>query len=54
MIILSYLIVVMSLAVPFLAAKVLGKDFFGQDTAIFIGLTLQTVLGMIISVCSRL
>lgn len=50
MIILSYLIVVMSLAVPFLAAEVLGKDFFGQDTAIFIGLTLQTVLGMIISV----
>ncbi|AXR60038.1 proton-conducting transporter membrane subunit [Leptospira mayottensis] len=50
MIILSYLIVVMSLVVPFLVAKVLGKDFFGQDTAIFIGLTLQTVLGMIISV----
>ncbi|EKT87617.1 proton-conducting transporter membrane subunit [Leptospira santarosai] len=50
MIILSYLIIVMSFVVPFLVAKVLGKDFFGRDTAIFIGLILQTVLGMIISV----
>ncbi|RHX87825.1 proton-conducting transporter membrane subunit [Leptospira stimsonii] len=50
MIILSYLIVAMSLIAPFLAARVLGKNFFGQDTPIFIGLTLQAVLGIIISI----
>ncbi|TGL78600.1 proton-conducting transporter membrane subunit [Leptospira yasudae] len=50
MIILSYLIVTMSLIAPFLAGRVLGKNFFGQDTAIFIGLTLQAVLGLITSI----
>lgn len=49
MIILSYLIVAISLIAPFLAAKVLGKNFFGQDSAVFIGLTLQAVLGTVIA-----
>ncbi|TGK27951.1 formate hydrogenase [Leptospira gomenensis] len=50
MIILSYLIVAISLIAPFLAAKVLGKNFFGQDSAVFIGLTLQAVLGTVIAI----
>lgn len=50
MIVLSYLIVLMSLVAPFLAAKVLGKNFLEQDSVLFIALTLQAVLGFISSI----
>ncbi|EMY77508.1 NADH-ubiquinone/plastoquinone complex I subunit [Leptospira weilii serovar Ranarum str. ICFT] len=50
MVILSYLLVLMSLIAPFLIGKVLGKNFFEQDSAILIGLSLQAIVGLIISV----
>ncbi|TGK18877.1 formate hydrogenase [Leptospira fluminis] len=49
MTILAYLAVAASLLIPFLIGRVLGVDFLGADSSIFIGLSLQAFLGAFIS-----
>ncbi|AOP35747.1 formate hydrogenase [Leptospira tipperaryensis] len=50
MVIVSYLLVLISLIAPFLIGKAFGKSLFDHEGAILVGLSLQAVVGLIISV----
>ncbi|EIE01780.1 proton-conducting transporter membrane subunit [Leptospira licerasiae] len=50
MTVLAYLSVITSLLAPFLIGNVLGVDFFGKDSSIGLGLSLQAILGSFIAV----
>ncbi|XDD50198.1 proton-conducting transporter membrane subunit [Leptospira sp. WS92.C1] len=50
MVIVSYLVVAVCLIAPFFAGRILGKNFFGPDGPIMIGLSLQFIVGLILSI----